>query len=52
MPVEANQVLVSRYYQELWNGGNVTVADEIFAPTVSLYSVAYNGPQKLDRKSD
>jgi steroid delta-isomerase-like uncharacterized protein len=30
---EANKTIVRRLFEELWNKGNLSVADELFAPT-------------------
>lgn len=32
MSTEANKVLVRRFFEELWNQGNLVVADELLAP--------------------
>lgn len=32
MGVEENKALVLRFYEQVWNEGNVEVADEVFAP--------------------
>jgi steroid delta-isomerase-like uncharacterized protein len=39
MPVQ-NEAVVQRWWQELWNGGNLAVADEIIAPTFSNHDPA------------
>jgi predicted ester cyclase len=31
-PVTGNEVVVRRFFDELWSGGNVAVADELLAP--------------------
>jgi steroid delta-isomerase-like uncharacterized protein len=31
--LEENKALVRRFFEELWNQGNMTVADELLAPT-------------------
>ncbi len=37
MSVEANKAIVSRYL-EMWNTGNVALADEVLAPTYVDYA--------------
>lgn len=43
MSIEQNKVNVQRYFEEVWNKGNLTVLDEVMLPTV----VVHNLPPKL-----
>jgi predicted SnoaL-like aldol condensation-catalyzing enzyme len=33
MSTEDNKVIIRRFYEEVWNKGNVTAVDELLAPT-------------------
>jgi len=33
MSIEQNKVIARRYFEEIWNQGNLAVVDETFAPT-------------------
>ena len=37
MTATGNRALVQRYYEDLWNSGNVAVADEILSSTFTFY---------------
>ncbi len=39
MSVESNKALVRRFYEEVWNRGNVDVADEIFAKNYTRHDL-------------
>src|SRR5436305_11236944 len=51
MPVQDNKNLVRRFWEEIWNQGNMAVADEIVASNFVLYrpNGQMNGPQGLKR---
>ncbi len=36
MSAEENKAIVHRYYEEVWNQGNLAVVDELYAPTFIL----------------
>ena len=36
MSAEENKAVVRRYYEEVWNQGNLTVVDELYAPNFIL----------------
>ena len=36
MSAEENKAVVHRYYEEVWNQGNLTVVDELYAPNFIL----------------
>jgi steroid delta-isomerase-like uncharacterized protein len=37
MTATGNRALVARYYEDIWNAGNVAAADEILSSTFTLY---------------
>src|SRR5918911_3137608 len=37
MTAPGNKALVHRYYEEIWNAGNVAAADEILSSTFTFY---------------
>src|ERR687886_275369 len=41
--VDTNKAVVQRYFEKVWNKGNVGVADEILAPNFSACSGAISG---------
>jgi steroid delta-isomerase-like uncharacterized protein len=49
MTIEANRALILRFYEEVWNRGNVDVAQEVFAADYARHdlrpSVALPGPE-------
>ncbi len=40
MSAKQNKAIVQRFYQELWNERNLTVADEIFAPNCVTHQLS------------
>jgi steroid delta-isomerase-like uncharacterized protein len=40
---ETQKNLVRRYYEEMWNPGNLTLIDELFAPSYANYDPATPG---------
>jgi predicted ester cyclase len=46
---EAHKATVRRFVDELWNGANLAVADEIFSQDCVPHSLGYNGAQFGDR---
>ena len=38
MSTDANKALVRRYLEELWNGRDLSLLDEIISPTYLLHS--------------
>ena len=39
MPAEENKAIVMRFYEELWNGRNLDVADELIAPACMTHQL-------------
>jgi predicted SnoaL-like aldol condensation-catalyzing enzyme len=37
MTATGNKALVERYYEDIWNAGNVAAADEILSSTFTFY---------------
>lgn len=46
---QANKAAIRRYIEEVWNKGNLAVADEVFAPTFVDHDPRYPGIVSLDR---
>ena len=44
MSAELNKVIVSRFYEELWNNRNISVADEIFAADCVTHQLRSGAP--------
>jgi hypothetical protein len=45
MSPEENMYIVRRYFEQLWNGGDMSVADEIIAPDYGTSRAAMKGPE-------
>jgi steroid delta-isomerase-like uncharacterized protein len=43
--LEANKELVRRFYEEVWNLGNLDVADEVFAPEYLRHDSRSSAPE-------
>ena len=45
MPADTAKALVRRYDEDLWNGRDVTVADDLFTPDFRSFPDATPGPE-------
>jgi steroid delta-isomerase-like uncharacterized protein len=46
MAEQSNQALIERYYGELWNRGELDVADEVFAPDYHRHDLRPGDPSR------
>ena len=44
----ANETLVRRWFEEIWNRGNISAADELLAPRAVLHEAGIGGEPSLD----
>ena len=44
MSTDTDKALVRRYYEDLWNGRDITVADALFTPDFRIFPDATPGP--------